>query len=114
MGKLTLNTADRYQWGNAGMGWLLKTSPELTIAERVLGPGVKEKRHYHKETWQFFYILEGEGTMILQDDNIPICIDESIEVDPLCPHQLVNTSDEPLRYLVVSRPNSFEDRVELD
>jgi len=114
MGKITLDTADQYRWGDAGMGWLLKVSPEITIAERVLSPGVKEKRHYHEQTWQFFYILSGEGTMHLNEDRFSVTADESIEVDHLCPHQLINTSEEPLRYLVISKPNSFEDRVDLD
>ncbi len=114
MGKITLESADQFRWGDVGMGWLLKTSPDITIAQRVLSPGVREKKHYHQVAWQFFYILEGEGTILINEDQIPITADESIEVDPLCVHQLVNTGEEILRYLVISKPNSFGDRVEVE
>lgn len=113
VGKITLEKADKYKWGEVGVGWLLKTSPEMTIAQRVLSPGVKEKKHYHNISWQFFYILEGEGTILVDDELIPINADESIEVNPLSIHQMINTGDAIIRYLVISTPNSFEDRVEV-
>jgi len=113
MGKITLEKADQYKWGEVGMGWLLKTSPELTIAQRVLSPGVKEKKHYHNHAWQFFYILEGEGTIFVDNELIQIKADESIEVSPLSVHQMINSGDSLIRYLVISKPNSFEDRVDV-
>jgi mannose-6-phosphate isomerase-like protein (cupin superfamily) len=30
------------------------------------------KLHYHARTDEFYYIIEGEGTMILDDDQVPV------------------------------------------
>ncbi len=114
MEKITLENAEQYRWGNAGIGWLLSTSKEITVAERQLSPGVKEIRHYHRKSWQFFYVLSGSGTMWIADDKIELSRNESIEVDAMRPHQFINTGEVPLRYLVISMPNSYDDRVEVE
>lgn len=114
MDKVTLENADQFHWGNAGIGWLLSTSDEITVAERQLSPGVKEIYHYHRKAWQFFYVLSGDGTMRINDKEIAMSRNEGIEVDPLQKHQFINTGEIPLRYLVISKPNSYEDRVEID
>ena len=112
--KITLKNAEQYRWGNAGMGWILANSKDVTVAERLLAPGVKEVKHYHKTAWQFFYIIKGEGTIEINGEKIELIKNESIHVDPGQHHQLANTSDENLQYLVISVPNSYDDRVELE
>ncbi len=114
MDKITLENADQYQWGNAGKGWLLSLSKDRTVAERELSPGVKEVRHYHKEAWQFFYILSGTGTMWVDGETVELSKNEAFEVDPQRHHQLSNTGEEQMRYLVFSTPNSYDDRIEVD
>ncbi len=114
MDKITLDNAEQYRWGNAGIGWLLANSKDITVAERQLSPGVKEIRHYHRKSWQFFYVLSGAGTMHIAGEEISLSRNESIEVDPMQPHQFINSGEAPLRYLVISMPNSYEDRVEVE
>ncbi len=114
MEKITLDNAEQYRWGKAGIGWLLSNSEDITVAERQLSPGVKEIRHYHRRSWQFFYVLSGSGTMNIADDEVELSRNESIEVDAMRPHQFSNTGEVPLRYLVISMPNSYEDRVEVE
>lgn len=114
MEKITLENAEQYRWGNAGIGWLLANSPDITVVERQLSPGVKEIHHYHRKSWQFFYVLSGAGTMRIADSEVELSRNESIEVDAMRPHQFINTGEVPLRYLVISMPNSYEDRVEVE
>jgi len=111
--KITLDNSEQFHWGKAGIGWMLSNSDKVTIVERQLSEGTREVKHYHNKSWQFFYVISGVGTMFIDDDEIEISSDESVEVDPLCKHQFANSGDGILRYLVISIPNSYGDRVEV-
>lgn len=60
--------------------------------------------HVHGVNEEMIYILEGEGTLRFADDTIPVTAGTFIACPAGWehPHQLVNTSDRELRYLVVS------------
>ncbi len=61
-------------------------------------------RHYHLANEEAIFVLEGRGTMRLGDEEYPIgagCY-VALPVGGDSAHQLVNTSDAPLRYLCVS------------
>ncbi len=113
--KITLGNAEQYKWGNAGKGWLLANSEQGNVAERRLAPGVKEIKHYHRRSWQFFYVLSGEGTMVVNGEEILLRSNESIEIDPGQHHQFINSGEEDdLLFLVFSAPSSYQDRVEVE
>lgn len=112
--KITLDTAERAVWGKAGAGWMLSSSAELSIAERLLAPGVREIKHYHEKAWQFFYVLEGIGTICVDGEEVELGPNEAIEVAAGARHQMVNSGEEDLKFVVISSPNSVGDRVELE
>ena len=60
--------------------------------------------HYHCLTEEAIFILEGEGTLRLGDDQLPVRSGDwiSLRTGPAHPHQLLNTSSQPLTYLCVS------------
>ena len=60
--------------------------------------------HLHNSNEEMIYILEGKGTLRLGTDVIPVSSGTFIALPPGPdhPHQLINTSTENLRYLVVS------------
>ena len=60
--------------------------------------------HLHYSNEEMIYILEGKGTLRLGKDVIPVSSGTFIAFPPGpdYPHQLINTSTENLRYLVVS------------
>ena len=51
-----------------------------------------------------FYLLEGEGTLELDDERIVLRAGEAAVFDPQRLHGLVNSGEVPLRYIVVLRP----------
>lgn len=111
--KTSLNDAEQYHWGQKGVGWFLSKSEEMTIVEEKIAPGIKEIKHYHERAWQFFYILSGSGTINIDGSNIELNKNDSIEVPPLAVHQLYNDSNTDLQFLIISKPNSYNDRVEV-
>src|SRR5581483_6425624 len=68
-------------------------------------------RHFHREAHQFFFILSGIATLEINGKLETLHPQEGAEVPPLMPHQMLNLSDAPMEFLVISQPNSRDDRV---
>lgn len=47
------------------------------------------EEHYHKILTEIYYIVEGEGTIILDGDEFPVKPQSTILIKPGCRHQLV-------------------------
>ena len=112
--KITLKDSEQYQWGQKGAGWFLFKSDDLTVVEEELAPGVKEINHYHERSWQFFYIISGEATLSVDGKDVKLGKDESIQVPPLVKHQLMNNGTIAVKFIIISKPNSYNDRVIVD
>ena len=54
--------------------------------------------------YEAFYMIEGEGTLEIDDERHLLCANEAVVFDPRKLHGLVNTSDAPMRYMVIIRP----------
>lgn len=64
--------------------------------------------HLHHAQEEMFVILEGEGTLRVAGERLPLKAGDVVFIPPgpEYPHQIVNTSDAPLRYLSVSTQDS--------
>jgi len=60
--------------------------------------------HAHYVTEEFFYIIEGEGTLRHADEEYPVRAGDFIcsPADPEQPHQIINTSERDLVYIALS------------
>jgi uncharacterized cupin superfamily protein len=60
--------------------------------------------HFHHAQEEMFIVLEGRGTMRVAGELLPIVAGDVIFIPtgPEYPHQMVNTSDAPLKYLSIS------------
>jgi uncharacterized cupin superfamily protein len=60
--------------------------------------------HAHREIEEMFLILEGAGTLRQAGEEYPVSMGDFIcsPSDPNQPHQLINSSCDPLRYLALS------------
>jgi uncharacterized cupin superfamily protein len=71
----------------------------------VLPPGKRGcPYHLHHAQEEMFVILEGCGTLRVAGEMIPIAAGDVIDIPPgpEYPHQIINTSDAPLKYLSIS------------
>lgn len=107
------NNAEHYQWGGKCDGWHLLKLDELSIIQEQVPPGLREVRHYHKISKQFFFVLSGIATIEVSGEKIKINKHEGIYISAGTAHQLINESDEPLEFIVVSSPKSHGDRHEV-
>jgi quercetin dioxygenase-like cupin family protein len=94
-----------------GRGVRRVQTPELSVIEERMPPGASEQRHSHEFARQFFYVLAGELTMEVNGVVHVLTAGMGLEIGPGQAHQAINRSDEKVRFLVVSQPQSQADRV---
>ena len=71
----------------------------------ILEPGkIGCPYHYHLAQEEMFVILEGEGTLRVAGERVPVRAGDVIVVPagPDYPHQLINTGTTPMKYLSIS------------
>jgi uncharacterized cupin superfamily protein len=71
----------------------------------ILPPGrITCPYHFHYAQEEMFVILEGEGTLRVAGERVPVRAGDVICIPPgpEYPHQLINTSTAPLKYLSIS------------
>src|SRR5262245_56219320 len=75
-----------------------------SLAEARLPPGASTTPHYHPQTEEIYYILDGEGMMCLADENRSVRIGDAIAIPPGQIHQITNTGRTTLRFLCCCAP----------
>jgi uncharacterized cupin superfamily protein len=71
----------------------------------IVPPGKRScPYHFHYAQEEMFVILEGEGTLRVAGEMLPIRAGDVIDIPPgpEYPHQIINTSSAPLKYLSIS------------
>jgi uncharacterized cupin superfamily protein len=71
----------------------------------ILAPGKRScPYHFHHAQEEMFVILEGEGTLRVAGEMVPVRAGDVVFIPPgpEYPHQFINTSDAPMRYLGIS------------
>jgi len=111
MSIVNTKNSEHYKWGVNSDGWHLLKSDNLSIIEENVPPNEREQRHYHNESQQFFYVLCGVAQIEISGNIFEIKAGNGIHVPAKQAHQLMNNSDEDLRFLVISQPKSHGDRV---
>ena len=87
---------------------------KLGISIDTVAPGMRGcPYHFHYAQEEAFVILEGEGTLRVAGQMLPLRAGDTVFIPagPEYPHQIVNTSNAPLKYLSIStrdRPEVVE------
>ena len=110
---ISIENTEHYIWGEVCDGWHLLKRDDMSVIQERVPAGGAEVMHYHKVARQFFYILDGEGTMVFEDQVIVLEKGQGIEIAPKVKHQFKNQSSSDVYFLVVSSPSTRGDRVNL-
>jgi mannose-6-phosphate isomerase-like protein (cupin superfamily) len=79
-----------------------------SLAEASVAEGSSTERHYHKQSEEFYFVLEGEGTMEIDSEIHSVASGDAILIPPRAWHQI--TASSSLRFLCCcSPPYSHED-----
>jgi len=110
---ISIDDAEHYVWGQNCDGWHLVKHADMSVIQERVPPGSAEVMHYHERARQFFYILEGEGTMSFGDREIILQKGQGLEIEPMLKHQFKNNSSTDVHFLVISVPSTRGDRINL-
>jgi mannose-6-phosphate isomerase-like protein (cupin superfamily) len=106
-----MENAEHYMWGEINDGWHLLKRDDMSVIQERVPAGGAEVMHYHKVARQFFYILEGEGTMAFEDREVVLAKGQGLEIPPQVKHQFNNQSQADVHFLVISVPTTRGDRI---
>jgi mannose-6-phosphate isomerase-like protein (cupin superfamily) len=109
---VSLENAEHYVWGEVCDGWNLLKRDDMSVIQEHVPSGAAEARHYHRRARQFFYILDGEGTMVFEDRQVVLEKGDGLEIPPQVRHQFRNESNADVHFLVISVPTTRGDRVD--
>ncbi len=73
-----------------------------SLAEATVAAGSSTQRHYHKQTEEFYFILEGDGTIEIDGEVRPVIAGDAILIPPGAWHQI--TASKLLRFLCCCAP----------
>lgn len=108
---ISIENAEHYMWGKVCDGWHLLKHDDMSVIQERVPAGGAEVMHYHTTARQFFYILEGEGTMVFEDREVLLHQGNGIEIAPTLKHQFTNRSAADVHFLVISVPSTRGDRI---
>lgn len=75
-----------------------------SLAEARIAPGQATTPHYHPETEEIYYVLEGSGEMRIGVETSPVRPGDAIAIPPGAVHQIRNTGGGQLRILCCCAP----------
>jgi len=110
---ISIENAEHYVWGGICDGWHLLKRDDMSVIQERVPAGGAEVMHFHNKARQFFYILEGEATMVFEDREVTLSKGEGIEIKPQVKHQFRNCSSADVHFLVISVPSTRGDRVDI-
>ncbi|HFL3396256.1 TPA: GNAT family N-acetyltransferase [Legionella pneumophila] len=111
---ISKNNAPHFKWGQDCDGWWLKNHGHFTVIYETMPAGSCEIKHYHADTEQFFYCLQGQLAIEFESYEQILQEHEGLSIKPGISHKAKNISKSPVCFLVVSSPNSHQDRINLE
>ncbi len=75
-----------------------------SLAHIVLPPGKASLRHYHKVSEESYYILRGQGRMVIDGQEHTLSPAQAMLILPGQRHQIFNDGEEELEFLAICAP----------
>lgn len=75
-----------------------------SLAEARLAPGMQTTPHYHPQTEEIYYILEGVGQITIADETREVGPGDAIAIEPGAVHTIKNHGQAMLKFLCCCAP----------
>lgn len=86
-----------------GRGEKLGNSEKHSLGHVVILDGYSTNKHYHKEAEESYYIIKGNGKMIIEDKEITVKEGDVVLISPNEKHQLIANSGD-IEAIVICAP----------
>jgi mannose-6-phosphate isomerase len=86
---------------------------DVCVKKLIVNPGQKPSYQSHKQRNEHWFIVQGEGTVILNDKEIPIKVGDFVDVNIGDKHRIINTSqNQDLIFIEIQTGHYDEDDIE--
>jgi|LakMenE18May11ns_1017448.scaffolds.fasta_scaffold9920607_2 mannose-6-phosphate isomerase-like protein (cupin superfamily) len=75
-----------------------------SLAEAIVGPGIRTQAHFHPKTEEIYYVLSGVGLMHLGNESREVGPGDAIAIPPGTVHWIQNPGALPLVFLCACSP----------
>lgn len=108
------NCLNHYKWGNNCDGWDFVADSGASIKQELMPARTAEKFHYHTKAKQFFYILKGTATFIIESKTLEVHANQGLEIKAMEKHKIINQTDADLEFILFSHPSTQNDRTDCE
>lgn len=109
MEKVNENEKD-YRFGDSGPKYLFR-GPKIEWGIILLKPQETLGVHFHNETEETFYFIEGEPRMIVNDTSYRVKKGDVFRIEPKEKHDIINDTPDPAKTIFIKAPYNPEDKV---
>lgn len=75
-----------------------------SLAEATLEPGATTTRHYHRDSEEIYFVVEGVGDLEVEGERRPVERGDAVAIPPGAWHEIRNRGSAPLRFLCCCAP----------
>ncbi|MFD0940464.1 cupin domain-containing protein [Pedobacter boryungensis] len=108
------NCLSHYKWGENCDGWNFISNPEVAIKQELMPAQTAEKLHFHQYAEQFFFILKGQATFLIEGETILVNANNGLQIKVGNKHKIMNTTFDDLEFILFSYPSTQNDRTDCE
>ena len=108
------NCLSHYKWGDNCDGWNFVTKVDATIKQELMPAQTTEQLHFHTYAEQFFFILKGQATFLIEGENILVNENTGLQIKAGDKHKISNNTDQDLEFILFSYPSTQNDRTDCE
>lgn len=110
---INIENAPNYFWGNECKSYLLTDSENLSVKLETMSANTSEQLHFHSKSTQVFFIIQGIAVLEIDSLKYELKPNDSITIFPNQKHYIKNETQFEIKFLVISQPNTNNDRTNL-
>jgi len=99
-----------YQWGDGCDCWVLLDTDSLSVKQERMPAQTAEALHYHEKAQQFFFILKGIATFVVENESYTVYTGQGFHIESGKKHRIINNTAEDIEFILSSQPSTNNDR----
>lgn len=108
------NCLRHYKWGDNCDGWNFVNSPEASVKQELMPANTAEKLHFHTYAKQFFFILKGRATFLIEGEAFIVEVGKGLQIKAGDKHKIMNNGTDELEFILFSYPSTLNDRTDCE
>jgi mannose-6-phosphate isomerase-like protein (cupin superfamily) len=105
---------NHYKWGDNCDGWNFISNPEASVKQELMPSNTGEKLHFHNYAEQFFFILKGQATFLVDNETLVVVANKGLKIKAGAKHKITNNTAQDLEFILFSYPSTQNDRTDCE